>query len=175
MKRTFLWLSAVVIVAALGYPTFSQNPSSDTDSQAEHTAMTREHQTARAEDLKLQQTITRMKAEHCRALAVLARLQAELLDHQAELETAALHISEHDQEMAEHASEIDRHESTGDAAEHAERAARHKELMTRHAELQTSSDQLSGHHGELIDEILKLGEAHRHGLEDANREREQGN
>jgi len=79
---------------------------------------------------------------------MLLRLQAELLDHQAELESVSLHVSAHDPEMAEHAAKIGHHESTGDAAEHAEHVALHKDLMKRHAELQTSSNELSGHHVE---------------------------
>ena len=138
----------------------------------DHGEMKKEHQAASAEHQQWASSIKTMQVEHLKAMAVLARLQAELLAHEAELKVQLMHIEEHDAEMAEHSHEIAHHEKSGDDSDHEKFAKFHEKLMKRHKAIMKSQSKVEDHHGDLIKAILKLGKDHRHGLEEHSHDEE---
>ena len=126
----------------------------------EHSHMNEEHSTAGVDHLTWRAKIGKMRAEHQSALAALARLQADLLEHEAELEMMTVHIDMHEMEMASHAEAMHAHEESGEGEQHGELKSEHAEVMGAHAKMGKMIEAAQGHHKELIDGIIQFTGQH---------------
>ena len=127
----------------------------------DHGSMRKEHLQASRDHDRWQSDIGKWAAEHKRALAILAQLQARILEHDADLQDLAEHARLHERHIRDHEGEIDEHEKGGSAAEHANLATKHKELMDDHAKMEKEMSSHSDQHQELmqrLSELLKLVE-----------------
>ena len=101
-----------------------------------------------------------MRIEHRQALAALARLRAEILEHEAEVEMMAEQIRSHESEMSAHDHAMHEHEEHGHGEKHNDLKSTHTDVMKNHVELSKKIDAESEHHGELIAGILKFYKSH---------------
>ena len=103
-----------------------------------------------------------MRADHCRALAALARLRAEIHEHEAELESMALQIQLHESEMKSHDDAMHQHEQHGEGEQHKPSQANHDEITKRHQMLKKTFSDAASHHDDLIGGILEFSKKHSH-------------
>lgn len=127
------------------------------DPKAEHEAMRKEHAAAHREHDEMLKQVGKWKIEHRKALAVLAQLQAAILEHEAELEELAEHAREHEDHILHHDEEFHEHEKSGDAKGHQELAASHKKMLAEHEKIKKSLGQFKDDHDALIQSLQALG------------------
>ena len=147
-----LLLFAAVLVVAVPCHAFAQETAEHKHDEKDHKAATMEH-------MKWHAQIMKMKAEHRSALAALAEIRTELLQHEAELEWMDLTIMNHQTEIAMHEQEGKEDQGKGDRAEAFEKE--HAGLMANHEKLKKAMAASASHHTTLIDEIIELVTKHR--------------
>ena len=147
-----LLLTAAVLVVAVPSLAFAQESAEHKHDEKDHKAATIEHAMWHAQIMK-------MKAEHRSALAALAEIRTELLQHEAELEWMDLTILNHQTEIAMHEQEEKADHGEGDRAKEFE--AEHGELMANHEKLAKAMAESASHHETLIEEIIELVKKHR--------------
>ena len=96
--RMTLNVSAALIIALL----LVSNVSAQDKAAQEHEKMRGEHNAAVNDHQAWSSKLSKMRVEHRRALAALAKLRAEILQHDADLEAIADHIRSHEVEMTNH-------------------------------------------------------------------------
>ena len=126
----------------------------------QHSHMNEEHSTAGSDHLAWRAKIGKMRAEHQSALAALARLQADLLEHEAELEMMTVHIDMHEMEMASHDDAMSAHEESGEGAQHDELSTEHADVMGAHAKMEKMIEAAEAHHKDMIEGIMKFAGQH---------------
>ena len=146
-----LFFAALAVVMFPLYA-FSQGPAMKAGSPMEkkHHSAKNDHQIWRVE-------ISKMRAEHQSALAALARLEADLLAHDAELQKIMLQIELHELEMTSHNHA---HDDTEKGDQDVAMKAENARFMGEHTELKKIIDGSQSHHKELIDGILNFTKQH---------------
>jgi len=145
-------ITALVCVVASVFGT----AMADEKHAEEHAAMEKEHRDAVMDHAKWQKEIGRYRVEHLKALALLAKLQAHVLDHQAHVEEHAENIRIHDRHIRLHAREIAEHEAGGEGKEHAELAESHKHMLEDHQKMAKEHDTLDVKHDELMKVLQQI-------------------
>jgi len=133
----------------------AQKPKADAD----HGAMHKEHEAADAEHEKWMDEIAQMRIEHRKALAALARVEAMIFEHDAELEQQAEEIRQHSRHLHHHEAEIAAHEASGDDSEHAKLARQHAEFEKVHAAMKKSQGQFREHHSQMTKAVKALSDS----------------
>jgi chromosome segregation ATPase len=129
------------------------------DAAAEHTELRADHEEAEAEHQAWMESLVKMKIEHRQALAALKRLEAEILQHEAELEVQMLKIQMHSRKIAEHDKAIEKHESGAQTA-HDELTAEHRQIMATHKKMAKMMKQINEDHQDLISGVIKMAKQH---------------
>ena len=123
----------------------------------ERSPMEKKHHSAKSDHQVWRAEIGKMRAEHQSALAALARLEADLLAHDAELQKMTVQIDLHELEMGSHNhAHDDSEKGDQDGAMKAENAR----FMGEHTELKEIIDGSQSHHKKLINGILKFTREH---------------
>ena len=154
--RMTLNVSAALVIALL----FVSNVSAQDKAAQEHEKMRGEHNAAVTDHQAWSSKISKMRVEHRRALAALAKLRAEILQHDADLEVIADHIRSHEVEMTNHDHAMEAHEAHGEGKKHDHLMSTHAEVMKRHASIGKLLEAEETHHKDLIDGILNFAKAH---------------
>jgi SMC interacting uncharacterized protein involved in chromosome segregation len=158
---------AVFGVVALACTAVSgQDPAKD-----EHDAMRKEHQASMKDHMEWTNKLYQMRIEHRKALAALAKIRAEILEHEVEIEAAFQKIKAHDFEMQMHDDAMHEHEDHGEGQQHDALNKKHAQIKKRHMELKKQINVSVKHHEDLISGILKFTEKHLkkfHGSDDSD-------
>jgi Skp family chaperone for outer membrane proteins len=119
-----------------------------------------DHKSAVAEHKEWAVKIGKMKADHGKALAALSKLRAEILLHNAELDTISSDMLRHEMAIESHDSELQDHakETAGGTADPMESS--HQAMMRLHQSLGQRMEAESNHHDQLISSILELTKKH---------------
>ena len=146
-----------LIFALAVTPALAAPPAED------HAAMERDHAAAFEDHRTWERDLGEMRARHKGAIATLRRLEAEILDHEADIDRRLMEIAEHRSEMLAHDAEIEGHEDGAAGEEHDRLAAEHAEIKKRHDAMKRTVGADAEHHEALMRQIEALGKKHSHG------------
>ena len=151
-KTLILFFVAAMVCASL------QGQEKD---KHEHASMRKEHQDSMKDHLEWTNQLYGMRVEHRKALAALAKIRAEILEHEAEIEATMQQINAHEFEMRMHEQAMHHHDETGHGHDHDRLMKEHAAIEKRHIELKNQISESSEHHHDLISGVLDFAEKHR--------------
>ncbi len=126
----------------------------------EHDSMRKEHQASMKDHIEWTNKLYKMRIEHRKALAALAKIRAEILEHEAEIESAFQKISAHNFEMQMHDHAMHEHEEKGEGHQHDTLNKEHEAINQRHMEMKKQITESVEHHEDLISGILEFTKKH---------------
>jgi hypothetical protein len=115
----------------------------------DHPTLHKEHQEAECEHVMWLEDIGRWRAEHRRAAAMLAQVQAAFLEQDAALEA-------HAETVRTHELRVQRYERGGSEVDHDKLADSHQELQAAHDQAREAHQRIKTHHGMVTGEIRRL-------------------
>ncbi|QDS91732.1 hypothetical protein FF011L_04650 [Roseimaritima multifibrata] len=148
--------AALTLAAAVLFPLATPAFADDSD---DHQHMLEEHAAAKQQHAAWLAKAEKMKVDHRKALAAMARLEAEILDHEAELEEQISKIRVHEMLIEAHESSIAAHEA-GDDVDHEKLSKQHQQIHRQHEQMEKGMSATTDDHADLIGQLMKFLKNH---------------